>query len=41
MQIVYLGDNLHKISSLFSGKKNKKNVANLLSAEMAQRVLKG
>ena len=35
MQIVSLGDNLHEMSSLFSGK-NKKNIVNLSPAEPAQ-----
>ena len=39
MQIVSDGNNLHDISNLFSGK-NKKNVINFSSAELAQRVLK-
>ena len=29
-----------KCQNLFSGKKNKKNIINLLSAELAQRVVK-
>ena len=39
MQIVSLGDNLHEISILSSGK-NKDNVIDLLSAESAQRWVK-
>ena len=38
MQIVALGDNLHKISKLIFWE-NKKNI-NLLSAEFAHRVVK-
>ena len=34
-----LGDNLHEMSKLFSGKKNKKNIVNLSSAELAQSVV--
>ena len=40
MEIVSNGDNLHEMSFLFSGIKNKKNIAKFLSsAEYAQRVV--
>ena len=41
MQIISNGDNLHELSNpfFFSGKNKKKNVINLLSAELAQRVV--
>ena len=39
MHIVSVGDSLHKPSILFSGK-NKENITNLASAELAQRVVK-
>ena len=39
MQIVSFRDNLHEMSNLFSGK-IKKNVINLPSAELAQKVVK-
>ena len=38
MQIVWYGDNLHKLSCCFQGK-IKKNVISLLSAEFANSVL--
>ena len=38
MQIVSNGDNLHEMSNPeFLGKKKKKNVINLLSAELARK----
>ena len=37
MQIVFNGDNLHEMSSPFFWK-NKKNIINLSSAELAKRV---
>ena len=45
MQIVSFGDSLHEIHILFSGKKNnkkkqKQNIVHILSAELAQRVVK-
>ena len=41
MQIVSLGDNLHEMSELiFCEIKKKKNIANLSSTELAQRVVK-
>ena len=33
MQIVSFGDNLHELSNLFSGEKNKKKYFNITSAE--------
>ena len=36
MQIVSSGDNLHEMSNPVNFLKNKKNVINLLSAELAQ-----
>ena len=39
MQIVSSGDNLHDMSKPISGK-NKKNIVNLSSAELAQKVVK-
>ena len=36
MQIVSIGDNLHEMSKLFSGKKNKKNIS-MLSAENIEK----
>ena len=39
MQIVSIGDNLHKMSNSVSGK-NKKNIINLSSAEFAQKKVK-
>ena len=39
MQIASNGDNLYEMSDLISGK-NKKNITNLSSAELAQRVVK-
>ena len=40
MQIVFLRDNLHEISKpIFWGKMIKNNNINLLSAEIAQRVV--
>ena len=36
MQIVSIIDSLHEMSKLFS-RKNKKNILNALSAEIAQR----
>ena len=39
MQIVYIGDNLHKSQNLFS-EGNKKTVINLSSAVLAQRMVK-
>ena len=39
MQIVSLEDNLHEMSKIFSGK-NTKNIVNLSSAELAQKVEK-
>ena len=38
MQIVSIGDSLHEMSSYFSGR-SKKNVINLSSAKLAQRVI--
>ena len=38
MQAVSIGDNLHEMSSIFSGK-NKENIMNLSSAEFAQLVV--
>ena len=38
MQIVSIGDNLHGMSKPVS-RKDKKNIFNLLSAELAQRVV--
>ena len=36
-----MGDNLHEmLNPVFWGKKNKKNITNLSSAELAQRVIK-
>ena len=41
MQIVSNGDNLHEmLNPVFWEKKKKKNIAYLLSAELAQRVVK-
>ena len=42
MHIVSLGDNLHEMSkpSFLKKKKKKKNVINLSSSELAQRVVK-
>ena len=39
MQIVSNGDNLHELSNPVYGK-NKKNIINLLAAELAQKVVK-
>ena len=39
MQSVSIGDNLYEISNLFSWE-NMKNIVNLSSAELAQRVVK-
>ena len=39
MQIVSTGDNLHEMSNPVS-KKTKKNIANMLSAAFAQKVVK-
>ena len=40
IQIVYNGDNLHGMSNPVFWEKNKKNITHLLSAELAQRVVK-
>ena len=40
MQIVSLGDNLHEISIPIFIQKSEKNKLELLSAELAQRMLK-
>ena len=41
IQIVSIGDNLYEMTNLVSWeKKNKKNVTNLSSAKLAQRVAK-
>ena len=40
MQIVSLGDNLHEMSEPAFWEKNKKNIINLLSAELTQSVVK-
>ena len=39
-EIFFLRDNLNEISNLFSGKNKKKSILNLLSADIAQRVVK-
>ena len=40
MLIVSTGDNFPEMSNQFSEKKNKKNITNLLSAELAIKVVK-
>ena len=40
MQIVSIGDNLHEMSNAVFWEKNTKNIINLFSAKLAQRVVK-